>query len=93
MGFVRKGLSWLNVLSVYTFDDQGVRQYTDYWCDICSIPMYQIQPCVCCQGPLRLRFQPLDLPANVKPAPALTSNAGNASNSTAGNSSAGGKER
>jgi hypothetical protein len=47
---------------VFTFDEAGVRQYTDYWCDICSIPMYEIQPCECCQGDIRLRFQPQDLP-------------------------------
>ena len=62
IGFHRRGLPYLNVIAVYTFDDQGRRMYTDYWCDICSIPMYEIQPCECCQGDVRLRFQPQDLP-------------------------------
>ena len=52
---------------VFTFDDKGVRQYTDYWCDICSIPMYEIKPCDCCQGEIRLRFQPQELPDFVRP--------------------------
>lgn len=62
IGFHRPGLPYLNVIAVYTFDDQGERMYTDYWCDICSIPMYEIQPCECCQGDVRLRFQQQDLP-------------------------------
>jgi len=62
IGFRRPGLPYLNVMAVYTFDVEGERMYTDYWCDICSIPMYQIQPCDCCQGEVRLRFQKQDLP-------------------------------
>lgn len=57
IGFRREGLPYLNVMSVYTFDEKGQRQYTDYWCDICSIPMYEIKPCDCCQQEIRLRFQ------------------------------------
>ncbi|MEK6262774.1 MAG: hypothetical protein AABP62_29605, partial [Planctomycetota bacterium] len=56
VGFRRAGLPYLNVLSVDTFDDRGRRQYTDYWCDICSIPMYELKPCDCCQQEIRLRF-------------------------------------
>jgi hypothetical protein len=41
---------------VFTFDDDGRPQFTDYWCDVCSIPMYEIKPCECCQGEIRLRF-------------------------------------
>ncbi len=40
-----------------------LRQYFDYWCDICSIPMYEIKQCECCQGPIRMRFQPRSLPS------------------------------
>ena len=57
IGFRREGLPYLHVMSVYTFDEQGQRQYTDYWCDVCSIPMYEIKPCDCCQEEIRLRFQ------------------------------------
>ncbi|HTI49506.1 MAG TPA: hypothetical protein VL475_01090, partial [Planctomycetaceae bacterium] len=38
----RAGLPWVQVLSIYTFDEKGVRNLTDYWCDICAIPMYEI---------------------------------------------------
>ena len=56
------GVPWLQVLSIYTFDEAGERQITDYWCDICSIPMYEIKPCDCCQAEIRLRFRPQKLP-------------------------------
>jgi hypothetical protein len=65
IAFRRPGLPYLSVIAVYTFDEQGERMYTDYWCDICSIPMYQIQECECCQGPVRLRFQKQELPEYV----------------------------
>jgi hypothetical protein len=61
----RPGIPWVQVLSIYTFDDKGVRNITDYWCDICAIPMYEIKECECCQGPIRLRFRPQELPADV----------------------------
>jgi hypothetical protein len=58
----RAGVPWVQVISIYTFDEKGVRNITDYWCDICAIPMYEIKDCECCQGPTRLRFRPQDLP-------------------------------
>ena len=67
IGFRRAGLPYLNVLSVYTFDDKGRRQYTDYWCDICSIPMYELKPCDCCQEEIRLRSEPQELPKDIAP--------------------------
>ena len=68
VGFRRPGVPYFQVLMVYTFDKQGVRQITDYWCDICAIPMYEIKPCDCCQEPIRLRFRPSELPADLRPA-------------------------
>jgi len=68
VGYRRPGLPFLYVLSVYTFDEKGRPQYTDYWCDICSIPMYEIKPCDCCQMEIRLRFQPQELPDDIEPA-------------------------
>ena len=62
VGIRRPGVPHLQVLMVFTFDDKGRRMYTDYWCDICAIPMYEIKDCECCQGPIRLRFQPQKLP-------------------------------
>ena len=62
IGSRKPGIPYLQVLMVFTFDEDGQRQYTDYWCDICSIPMYEIKPCDCCQGDVRLRFQEKDRP-------------------------------
>jgi hypothetical protein len=62
VGYRRKGIPYLQVLMVFTFNDAGDREYTDYWCDVCSIPMYEIKACECCQGEIRLRFQKQDLP-------------------------------
>jgi len=67
IGFRRPGLPYLNVLAVYTFDEQGRRYYTDYWCDVCSIPMYEIKPCDCCQQEIRLRSEPQALPKDIAP--------------------------
>jgi hypothetical protein len=67
VGTKRPGVPYLQVLMVFTFDEKGQRMYTDYWCDVCSIPMYEIKPCDCCQGDIRLRFQPQDLPDYVSP--------------------------
>jgi hypothetical protein len=61
----RRGVPWVQVLSIYTFDEEGARTITDYWCDVCSIPMYEIKECECCQGPIRLRFRPQELPRDL----------------------------
>jgi hypothetical protein len=66
VGKRQKGVPYLQVLMVFTYDKQGQRQYTDYYCDTCAFPMYEIKPCECCQGPVRLRFQPRDLPDYIK---------------------------
>jgi hypothetical protein len=66
VGMRRPGIPYFQVLMIFTFDEQGERQYMDYWCDICSIPMYEIKPCDCCQADIRLRFQPRDLPEYVR---------------------------
>lgn len=67
VGTRRKGVPYLQVLMIFVFDDKGTPQYMDYWCDVCSIPMYEIKPCDCCQAEIRLRLQPQELPAFVKP--------------------------
>jgi len=68
VGYRRPGIPYLQVLNVFTFNDKEERQDTDYWCDICSIPMYEIKECECCQGPIRLRFRPGKLPSYAVPA-------------------------
>jgi hypothetical protein len=62
----RKGVPWLQVLSIYLFDEHSVRGIMDYWCDICAIPMYEIKECECCQGPTRLRLRPQELPKDIQ---------------------------
>jgi len=38
------------------FEVKGVERYEiDYWCDVCSIVMYELKDCECCQGPTELR--------------------------------------
>jgi hypothetical protein len=64
----RKGVPWLQVLSIYVFDENEVRSVMDYWCDICAIPMYEIKECECCQGPTRLRLRPQELPRDIEKA-------------------------
>lgn len=66
VGSRQLGIPYLQVVMVFTFDKSGERQYTDYWCDVCAIPMYEIKACECCQGDIRLRFQKQDLPAYLK---------------------------
>lgn len=44
----------VQVIRVYTIHDGKVYEF-DYWCDICSIPMFELKECECCQGPTRFR--------------------------------------
>lgn len=64
----RDDIGYLQPLMVFTYDDAGRPQFTDYWCDVCSIPMYEIKPCECCQGEIRLRYTLQAPPADVPPA-------------------------
>ena len=66
VGYRKPGIPYLQILMVFTFNEAGEREYTDYWCDVCSIPMYEIKACECCQGDIRLRFQKQDLPEYLK---------------------------
>ena len=50
VGYRRIGVPYLQVLNVFTFNAKNERQDTDYWCDICAIPMYEIKECECCQS-------------------------------------------
>ena len=49
----------IQVIRVYTVEEDE-RFQIDYWCDICAIEMYELKPCDCCQGPIRLRKRKLD---------------------------------
>ena len=48
------GSPMIQAIRVYSLSD-GEKFELDYWCDICAIPMYQLKPCECCQGPIRIR--------------------------------------
>ncbi len=52
-----KGSPVVQVIRVYTIHDGEVFEF-DYWCDICSIPMFELKECECCQGPIRIRERP-----------------------------------
>jgi len=62
VGYRRSGIPYLQALIVYFFNEKDERVEFDYWCDICSIPMYEIKACECCQGPSRHRYRPAKLP-------------------------------
>lgn len=62
IGYRNPGVPYIHVMSIFVFNKEGERQYMDYWCDICSIPMYEIKPCDCCQDDIRIRFQTRELP-------------------------------
>ncbi len=66
VGSRQKAAPYLQVQMVFVVDEKGTRQYMDYWCDICSIAMYELKPCDCCQEEIRLRFQQQALPEFVK---------------------------
>jgi len=59
-----EGSPVVQVIRVYTVKPDG-RYELDYWCDICSIPMYELKPCECCQGETRLRERKVDDAGNV----------------------------
>ena len=65
----QKAAPYLQVLMIFVFDEKGTRHYMDYWCNVCSIPMYEIKPCDCCQADILLRLQRQELPSFVKPKP------------------------
>jgi hypothetical protein len=48
------GSPFLQVIRTYEIKDSG-KYELDYWCEICSIALYELKPCDCCQGPLELR--------------------------------------
>ena len=51
-----EGSPVIQVVRVYALKPDG-KYELDYWCDICSIPMYELKECECCQGPIRIRLR------------------------------------
>lgn len=50
--------SSLEVITFHSLVD-GKPNEIYYWCEICSIQMYHLKDCDCCQGPIELREHPV----------------------------------
>jgi hypothetical protein len=48
------GSPFVQVMQLFEIRKDG-KYELDYWCDICSIIMYELKDCDCCQGPIELR--------------------------------------
>jgi hypothetical protein len=57
-----EGSPMVQVVRVYTLKPDG-KYELDYWCDVCSIAMYELKPCECCQGTTRLRERRVTSPS------------------------------
>lgn len=53
-----KGSPAGQVIRLYEVTDEGKFEI-DYWCDVCSIAMYELKECECCQGEIILRKTPV----------------------------------
>jgi hypothetical protein len=49
-----KGSPAGQVIRLYELTPEGKFEI-DYWCDVCSIAMYELKVCECCQGEIELR--------------------------------------
>lgn len=49
-----KGSPYLQVIRLYTLKPEGKFEL-DYWCDVCAISLFELKPCDCCQGEIRIR--------------------------------------
>ena len=49
----------VQILKIHEIKD-GKKYVIDYWCDICSIVMFETGPCACCQDDNRLRKRLVD---------------------------------
>jgi hypothetical protein len=51
-------LQMLEIIDRYSLVD-GKANEIYYWCEICSIQMYHLKECDCCQSPIELREHPV----------------------------------
>lgn len=49
------GTPMLQIARVYELTSEGKMFEIDYWCDVCSIAMFELKDCDCCQEDIRLR--------------------------------------
>ena len=54
-----RGSAMVQIVRVFELTDDGKFE-VDYWCEICSIAMFELKDCECCQGPIELRRQAAD---------------------------------
>ncbi|MBX9789271.1 MAG: hypothetical protein K2Y37_10180 [Pirellulales bacterium] len=54
-----QGSPVLKVIRVFALKPDA-KYELDYWCSVCSIPMYELKACECCQGPTELRLRRVD---------------------------------
>jgi hypothetical protein len=54
-----EGSPVVQIVRVYSIRE-GRAYELDYWCDTCSIPMYELKDCECCQGPTQFRERLVD---------------------------------
>ena len=54
--FVRRyeSLPMVQVIHLYSIEKDG-KYELDYWCEVCSIALFELKPCDCCQGPIEFR--------------------------------------
>ena len=53
------GSPFLQIVKIFEVDG-AQRLEIDYWCEICSIAMFELKPCDCCQQDIILRKRPVD---------------------------------
>ncbi|MBC8354250.1 MAG: hypothetical protein H8E66_19830 [Planctomycetes bacterium] len=53
-----RGSPMVQVVRVFEMTKEG-KSEVDYWCEICSIAMFELKECDCCQGPIEFRRQPV----------------------------------
>ena len=54
-----RGSPAVQVIRVFALRADG-KYELDYWCDVCAIAMFELQPCSCCQGAVELRARRVD---------------------------------
>lgn len=52
------GSPFVQIVRAFEVRD-GNKLELDYWCEICSIALYELKECDCCQGPIELRRRPV----------------------------------
>ena len=59
-----RGSQLIQVVRIYEIKDDA-KNLIDYWCDVCSIVMFETGPCECCQDHNRLRKRLVDKGGNL----------------------------